>query len=578
MCVLKIEQLSVQFHNHQDPAEAVRNLSLTVHSGEIVGMVGASGSGKSTAMKAVMGLLPETAEVRFQELLLHGKAAMIFQNPSASLNPSLTVGRQIYETIRTHRKISRKEAWQQTGKLLSMVGIRQVKHCFRQYPFELSGGMKQRIVIAIALACEPGLLIADEPTTALDATISQQILNLIRRIAEETGTAVLLVTHDVSVAKQLCKRIVVMKDGVAVEEGETRQIVREPRQDYTKELLTYSGLHKKAEPYQGNNRPLLRVEQVSHSYGKAGLLKRQKRLEAVCDVSFQIREGEMYGLVGESGSGKTTLAGIAAGLYPSETGGAYFRDESADLKQTCGKHKVQMVFQHPYASLNSRFTVDQILSEPLMIYPLSAEQKMNRILDILALVGLKPSDRGKYPAQFSGGQQQRIAIARALIGEPELIIFDEPVTSLDTVIQMQILELIKEVQLRSRLSSLFISHDMRVIRFLSQSMGVMYRGHLVESGDTALLCRDPWHPYTRELLKASLTDSPLKRYRKRITQAEEESTGGCIYASRCGYRMPCCRMEKPERYPFLNREVACFLYSEQHSGKRSPDYQMTTQI
>lgn len=598
MSLLTVKDLCVRYKNQIKKMEAVREISFSVKPGECVGIVGESGSGKSTAMQALMGLLPDTAEVSCGELKLGeqslmvsaqngskkdrehfekqmcrirgGEMSMIFQNPSAYLNPAVKIGRQIAETIRVHKQCSTKEAKEETLRLLEMVGIRNPLQRISQYPFELSGGMQQRVAIAIALACEPKLLIADEPTTALDATVQKQILALLRRIAEETGTAMIIVTHNLSAAAVLCSRILVMKAGQIIEEGSVQDIFRYPQASYTKELVYYAQELQKGAGGQAGGGVLLKTEKVCKKYRNQNFWLGRDDQEAVHQVSMEIREGESFGIVGESGSGKTTLARLVAGIHKPTSG------------QILSRGEIQMVFQHSYGSFNPRFTVEQILEEPL-IYQTgdNREQRMEKINKMLPLVGINPEERKKYPHQFSGGQQQRIGIARALISDPKLVVCDEPVSSLDVSIQAQILELLKEIQDRRNLSYLFISHDLNVIRHMSQRMGVMYLGRMVESGITEEVYEDPWHPYTKELLTSVLVPDPKIAKRKKRAPIKDNlfSEGkGCPYYSHCGYALECCGKEKPEIYQFDSRRVACFLYSEEHGGKRSPDYVMTAQI
>jgi len=506
---------------------------------------------------------------------------MIFQDPWAYMNPVLKIGKQITESIVTHKRCNRKQAGQEALKLLDMVGIRSPRGRLNQYPFELSGGMLQRAAIAAALACKPKLLIADEPTTALDATVQKQIIDLLKRISEETDTAVIMVTHDLGAAAALCRRILVMKDGRIVETDDTDTIFREPREQYTRELLSFArSLQRDAEQRECGE-ILLKVERVSKQYQSQSFWPGRQVQEAIADVSLSIRAGETFGIVGESGSGKTTLARMAAGVITPTSGSIRYRNvPAADLDQSM-KWERQMVFQQTYASLNPRFSVKQILAEPLLHRAgCNKDRRAEEIVRMISLVDMQVDDLDKYPHQLSGGQRQRVGIARALITKPKLVICDEPVSSLDISVQAQILELLQEVQREQSLAYLFISHDLNVVRRMCQRLGVMYFGSMVESGKTAEVYQDPWHPYTKELLNAALIADPKKAKRKKPIPVKEEvrSLHGCPYLARCGYAMACCSEEKPQSYRFGQREVACFLYSEEHSGKRSPDYVMTAQV
>lgn len=609
MSLLTVQDLSVQFHDRNEGQEAVSHLSFEVCPGEIVGIVGESGSGKSTGMHAILGLLPNQAEVTCEKILLDGnditppnlrtcsrqeakayeqhmeairgsQIAMVFQDPLTYLNPTVKIGRQITETIRAHKKCGAKEAKEQAAELLDLVGIRNASLRMKQYPFELSGGMRQRVVIAIALACEPRLLIADEPTTALDVTVQGQILELLKKISREMGTAILFVSHDLGVIASLCRRVLVMQAGKLVEEGTVEDIFYEPKHPYTQKLLSQaSKLQKLPESFEAE-KPLLKVEHVSKYYTNIGYWKKQDKTEAVLNVSLEIGKGETYGLVGESGCGKSTLARIITGILEPTAGTILYKGETGRLK-----YPIQMVFQDPYASLNPRMTIQETLEEPLFLNTKDTkEERSRKVEEMLRLVGLTPEDAQKYPRAFSGGQRQRIGIARALILEPELLVCDEPVSALDVSIQEQILSLLEEIQKTRGISYLFISHDLNVVKRISQNMGVMYAGSLVETGGTKDIYKDPWHPYTKALLSAVLVPDPWKARRKKgILHTEEKRVEvplgrGCPFAPRCGYAMDCCFTGRPKRYRFKGREIACFLYSEEHAGRRSGGMKMTSQI
>lgn len=611
MSVLSVQDLSVQFHDRYAKGETVRGVTFRVEPGEIVGIVGESGSGKSTAMQAILGLLPERAEIRCGKLFLEqeditppcntksgrqkqrayekrmerirGKhISMVFQDPLTYLNPTVKIGRQITEVIRVHDKAcSRNKAKERALELLDMVGIRQPARRLNQYPFELSGGMRQRVAIAIALACEPKLLIADEPTTALDVTVQGQILQLLNRISKETGTSVLFVSHDLGVIASISSRVIVMQNGKIIEEGTTEEIFREPRQTYTKELIEKASHLQEFSDKRECREPLVSVEHASKQYLAKSRWNLQGDKSVVKDVSFHINKGETFGLVGESGCGKTTLAGMITGMHQPTKGGIRFKGKS--LMQM--DRQIQMVFQDPYASLNPRMTIQETLEEPLLINTkLSLDGRNQKIGELLEMVGLSLKDAGKYPHAFSGGQRQRIGIARALILEPELIVCDEPVSALDISTQEQILELLEQIQKERQISTLFISHDLSVVKRISQRMGVMYGGRMVEVGNTRSIYEDPWHPYTKTLLSAVLIPDPrIARKRRGMWKVEELRGGpgsgtGCPFAPRCGYAMECCHTQSLETYSFEEREIACFLYSKEHTGRRSDDYKMSSQI
>ncbi len=610
MCLLEVNDLHVTYRGSEGNAEAVRGMSYTIEPGEIVGLAGESGCGKTTAMMALMGMLPDSASVSARAIRLNGcdltppgegkrerrlyekkmetvrggRIAMVFQDPMAFPDDSMRVGAQITETLCAHTGCTRKEAREEAERLLDLVGIRHPQKCMRSYPFELSGGICQRVVIAAALACRPELLIADEPTTALDPPVKRQILEVLRRAAEERNTAVMLVSHDPGVLACICQRILVMREGRIVEEGKTEDIFFEPEHPYTKNLLEQaSRLSRPAHVREGKG-TLLRLENVGMSYGAGAGVKDPQ--DAVEEVSFEIQRGETFGLAGESGCGKTTLTRLITGILKPAKGRITYRDQQVEVLSGWNRRRrteIQMVFQNAGASLNPSMKAGKMLEEVLRACgKYSGGDRREKVREILEMAGLQPGDAEKYPHEFSGGQRQRLGIARALAPEPELVILDEATASLDLPMQIRILDMLKRIQEEREISYLLISHDLNVIRYLSRHMAVMYRGRLVETGNTEEICREPWHPYTKALLSSMLTVRPPHVRRQRLAFWNEEERKlypeGCPYADRCGYAMECCRFEKPEMYCFGTRKIACFLYSKRHFAQRSPDYEMTVQI
>lgn len=570
MHLLEVEELQVRYPGMERPA---CNISFCVEAGEMVGIAGASGAGKSTAMMALTGFVPERAELTFQKLALNGTRAVVFQNASESLNPLVTVGRQLTETLRAHGTRRKKEAVCQAEALLEEVGIGSPAKRMKQYPFELSGGMKQRAAIAMALACSPDLIIADEPTTALDVTVQRQILELLKRVAKKNHAAVLLVSHDLGVIASMCSRVLVMKDGCIVESGGIREIFGSPQHPYTQKLVSLAENGRLPKEEAGGREVILEARQLKKQFRERSFPGRTRYFEAVEPVSFQICRGETFGLVGESGSGKTTLARMLTGI--TEPSGGSF---------SCSG-KVQMIFQEPYASFDPGFSLERILEEPLLIRKACGkEERQRRAAEILRLVGLEEADVSKRAANLSGGQQQRLAVARALLMEPEVLVCDEAFSAQDVLTQEQLAELLESIQEKTGLSYLFISHDLDMVRRIAHRMGVMYLGSMVEQGRTAELYKDPWHPYTKKLLGAMLPVSLKKTaghgqvlFRDE-TEAAGEAGQGCPFAPKCSYAMECCRKEKPDNYRFGDREVRCFLYSEAHTGKRAEGYRMASQI
>jgi peptide/nickel transport system ATP-binding protein len=524
--VLEIANLSVAIRGSGDRPHAVRGISLSVGANEIVCVVGESGSGKSVTAQAVMGLLPknamavETGSIRLEgeELTTRSDAdlrairgarmAMVFQEPMTALNPVERVGDQIGEVLEVHTELDPKERRKRVLDIMRAVHLPEPEQMIDAYPHQLSGGQRQRIMIAAALVLDPALLIADEPTTALDVTTQAQILKLVREMQARKKTGVLFITHDFGVVSEIADRVVVMQLGRIVEQGATEEVLRNPREDYTRMLLASvpSMTPPKRVPVSGP--VVLQTEKLFKTYGRRSLFQPRARIvNAVKDVSLEVRRGETLGIVGESGSGKSTVARCVARLV-APTSGAIRIDNSDiagmnEAKFRPVRRRVQFVFQDPYRSLNPRRTVGEAIIEGPMNFGLPRAQALQRARDLMAVVHLSPEAVDRYPHQFSGGQRQRICIARALAMEPELLIGDEPVSALDVSVQAQVLKLLDEVRRRFNLAVLFITHDLRVAAQVCDRIAVMQRGVIVEQGTTSEVFAAPRHEYTRALFDAA---------------------------------------------------------------------------
>jgi microcin C transport system ATP-binding protein len=525
---LSIRDLSVSFDTPGGEVRAVRGVSLDVAKGETVGLVGESGSGKSVTALSILQLLPYPVArhpagsivCQGQELLGADEAvlrqvrgnriAMIFQEPMTSLNPLHTIEKQVNEVLFVHKGLDRRAARVRTLELLRLVGLPEAEHRLDAYPHQLSGGQRQRVMIAMALANEPDLLIADEPTTALDVTIEAQILKLLRDLQARFGMALLLITHDLAIVRKMADRVLVMSQGEIVEAGPVAEIFERPRHPYTRRLLAAEPTPR-TPPEGGEGPVVMTAEDVKVWFPiKAGVLRRTvDHVKAVDGVSVTIREGRTVGVVGESGSGKTTL-GLALLRLLRSDGRIQFLGRDLESLGTRAlrplRKEMQIVFQDPYGSLSPRQSVAQIVGEGLGVHHVgrTLEERDALIAQALAEVGLDPEVRDRYPHELSGGQRQRVALARALVLKPRLIILDEPTSALDRSLQAQMIDLLRDLQARHRLAYLFISHDLRVIRALADEVIVMRAGVVVERGPTADIFERPQHPYTRALIAAAL--------------------------------------------------------------------------
>ena len=525
--LLDVHDLSVSFGHGESEVRAVKNVSLTIERGETVALVGESGSGKSVTALSMMQLLPYpfahhpggSVLYRGDELVGAGPSllravrgneiSMIFQEPMTSLNPLHTIDKQIAESLKLHRGLTGASATDRILELLDLVGIRNAKQRLTAYPHELSGGQRQRVMIAMALANEPDLLIADEPTTALDVTIQAQILELLNELRSRLGMALLLITHDLGVVRKMADRICVMTDGEIVERGTTQQIFESPQHPYTQHLLS-------AEPRPKGSRDerqtpvVLDARNIKVWYPmKKGFFGRVKSYVKACDgVDISVRAGRTVGVVGESGSGKTTLGMALLRLVKSE-GEIHFFDHPLHTYNTQQvrelRQRMQIVFQDPFGSLSPRMSVQQIVEEGLKVHMpnLTDNERINEVARVIDEVGLDQSSLQRFPHEFSGGQRQRISIARAMVLKPELVVLDEPTSALDMSVQAQIVDLLRDLQSHYQLAYIFISHDLKVGRALSDEILVMRQGKVVEHGDAEQIVTAPAEPYTRELMSAA---------------------------------------------------------------------------
>ena len=525
--ILKVRDFSIRFAVCDDSFLSVDNISFDIQINQTMALVGESGSGKSVTAMSILQLLPrpQASYSDNSSILFNGKEvidapakelikirgniiSMVFQEPMTSLNPYHRVGDQITESIILHSKKSKADANKEAKKLMTLVEIDDVDRRFSAYPHELSGGQRQRIMIAMALVNEPDLLIADEPTTALDVTIQAQILDLMTKLQKELGMSILFITHDLGLVEKFSDQVCVMKDGKIVEKGNTLEVFKNPQHDYTKKLLDAEPQPK--DKFSSNDNILLDIENLNVFYNIPSSNPFKKdRFHAVKDISFSIKANSTIGLVGESGSGKSTLGRAIANLIPFE--GSIIYDGKDISKNSAQESKnlkkdIQIIFQDPYGSLSPRMTIGEIVGEGLGVhFSYSREEKNQKIDKVLNDVGINPSQKSKYPHEFSGGQRQRIAIARSLIMSPAFMILDEPTSALDRSIQIQVIKLLKDLQDEYSLTYLFISHDLKVIRSMSDEIFVMKQGRVVEAGSANEVFDNPKEEYTRKLLNAALS-------------------------------------------------------------------------
>ncbi len=501
--------------------EVVKGISFDIAPGEIFGIVGESGSGKTLATRALISLLPPAIKVtggsvrykgrdvlnmKDRELrhLRGGEIGVVFQEPMTSLNPSMTIGRQLEEGLVLHTKLSPQERRDRILDMLKRVGIREPEGALAAYPHEFSGGMRQRIMLASVMLLKPALLIADEPTTALDAVIQRDVMELMVELTRAEGTAVLLISHDLPMVARYTSRIVVMEKGSIVEQGRTEDLLDAPQHDYTRKLLSSLPFRGEARSLDTSKAPMVSARDIVVDYaGRKSLLKKAKPKRALHGISIDIHEGEVVALVGGSGSGKTTLGRTIAGLVKESEGDIRFQGRSRDEDWRDYRLNCQMVFQDPYSSLDPRMTILALVEEALRLVPdLDAQAKRKRALETLEEVGLNADYASRYPHELSGGQRQRVAIARAIARRPRFLIADEPVSALDVTVRAQVLDLFSDLQKRYGFSCLFISHDLGVVEQVADRVVVMQDGRIIEEGDRDAIFDNPKQAYTRRLLSA----------------------------------------------------------------------------
>lgn len=526
--ILTIENLSVGFGRGKQVETVTHNVSLEIKKGETLALVGESGSGKSVTANSILKLLPkgsshyQTGHINFDGIdilscserqlrgIRGGRIGMIFQEPMVSLNPLHKIGKQLVETVAIHRGIRQTKAEGLAVEWLAKVGIRNPEQKISAYPHELSGGERQRVMIAMALINQPELLIADEPTTALDVSVQAQILDLLKELQRELGMAMLFITHDLSIVKRIADRVCVMQKGNLVESNDCKTLFSAPRHPYTQQLINSDPKGSPVETDE-NCETLLAVSQLKVWFPiTGGLFRRvQSHIKAVTDMNFSLKRGHSIGLVGESGSGKSTTGMAVLKLVESEGSIVYQGGELQGLDRKAMlpyRSKMQVVFQDPFSALNPRMSVAQVIGEGLRVHQELTEQEIDaQICAAMQEVELDPSTRHRYPNEFSGGQRQRIAIARALVLKPEFILLDEPTSSLDRTVQAQVLELLKTLQRKYKLTYLFISHDLNVVKSLCHYTVVMRQGEIVEQGVTEQLFSKPSHVYTKQLVELSTT-------------------------------------------------------------------------
>ena len=563
----EIRDLTVRFPEKDGYTDAVKHLSFDIRDGEILGVVGESGSGKSMTSLAIMGLLPRDAEIPNGKIMFLGKdflalsekeqrdirgndISMVFQEPMTSLNPVQKIGVQVGESLRLHTKLSEEEIRERVVEALTEVGLPEPESLMDKYPHELSGGMRQRVMIAMAMICDPYLLIADEPTTALDVVVQAQILKLLKDIHRERKTSILFISHDLNVVRELCDRVIVVYKGEIVEQGDTSDVLFHPKHEYTRHLVSSIPQSDNEEPSGGD---VLRLSNLDVYYDiREGFFGKKGKKHVIHGVNLSASDGEIVGIVGESGCGKSTLCKTILKLHDNYTGEVWVKEGM----------NPQMVFQDPYGSLNPARRIGWILEEPLKVRGIADPAERKRmVLEMLHDVGLDETYLDRRPRELSGGQRQRISIASALLMDSKLIIADEPVSALDVTVQSQILKLLLDLHKKKKMTVLFISHDLNVVRKICRRVMVIYRGQILESGFSGDVYGNPAHPYTK-LLLASIVDGDPDSEESAVGDIGEkmpEDFKGCPFYPRCEMRRSYCARSVPEEKELGNGHICrCF--------------------
>lgn len=561
--LVEIKNLTISFPEGDSNFEAVRNVSFQVQEGEIVGVVGESGSGKSMSALALMGLLKKHAQIPSGEILFRGQnlltmpqeerrklqgseMAMVFQEPMTSLNPVMKIGKQVGESLHLHTNLSKEEIDKKVIQALKEVGLSDAEAICQKYPHELSGGMRQRVMLAQAIVCSPSLIIADEPTTALDVIVQAQILRLLKNFNEEKNTSILFISHDLNVIKEICSRVVVMYKGEIVEIGNTKDVLTNPKHEYTKNLVAS---FPQQNDHEQNGEKVLSLKNLNVYYDmKQGLFSKKRKKQVIHNLNLSAYDGEILGIVGESGCGKSTLCKTILGLHKNYNG-------EVTMKEGL---RPQMVFQDPFSSLNPAKTIGWILEEPLKLRGIKdRKQRKEMVAAMLEDVGLDASYTNRKAAELSGGQRQRISIATALLMDSKLVIADEPVSALDVTVQSQILNLLLRLHEERKMTIIFISHDLNVIRSICKRVMVIYKGEIVEEGLAKDVYERPVHPYTKLLLE-SIVDGDVHTENKKnvdIVETAPKDFKGCGFYHRCPKRCDECEERKPHRTDFGDGHV-----------------------